>query len=419
MTSTADHLLALFRGIYRGRNEFHTQQTAPALVDTTTPTETVAALNDIDPMEKTAAEALWAEQDDLVFDFDWHDGKPNMGRNSFHEPSVTAIFPDGKKIVFAKSHRVTSGMRVCSEEAELWTPRVTLKTHDEQHMDIGYSSIIRNAWHAVVAVRIARSMGMHHAVATIDPADADALPNLIEEILHDNTPTPIEASYTYQGHVTSWSGDTRPPDPEPYECPTPWRGLKDDLRIRITQNYYDLNIGKNADSWNGHMTTTMSTFIAYLSGDDFGFVSFSGERAHAVLEEKRKDSVRQAFGGKASKRIPVVMGNAKASRIISLTNEIVRRHPDIADAAGTPIAPLVQKHIPRLLNAHAEALKTASTRDIEAIDRELNEGLEVVRKAVEEAMAIQSQRDRGQLATELHFLRLRHPDASSLEPEKN
>jgi len=414
--SLFDRLFALLRGVHGAHHDSRIEQVSGSPAEAVDPVLTADPQDDVDPMEKSAADALWNEQDDLVFDVQWHDGKPNMGRNSYHEPVVTAIFPDGKSIILRTSGGIRGGMRICDEAADLWTPRVTLSTPDGQQMEIGHSTVIRNAWHAVIAVRVARRFGMHHAAATIDPTDANALPDLIEEILQDNTPTPIDETYIYQDYVRSWSGDTRPPDPPAFQASTPWKRLKDDLRMRIGSERYCLEADRKTDRMG--VGRTMSASIACISDDEFGFVSFSGERISDALEEKRRESIRQAFGGQGSKRVPTVMGNAKASRIISLTNEIVRRNPDIADASGTPIAPLVQKHIPRLLNAHAEALRTASTHEIEAIDRELSEGLEVVRSAVEEAMAMQSRRDRGQLATELQFLRLRHPGRGPLAPDE-
>lgn len=102
-------------------------------------------------------------------------------------------------------------------------------------------------------------------------------------------------------------------------------------------------------------------------------------------------------------------GNARAGGILRLCAQAIAIDPDMTDPAGGRIAPLVHEHLPRLLKRHAEATVGAASSDLVRIDAELDEGLELVRAGVERALASVRSARRDALATELGFLRARHP----------
>lgn len=102
----------------------------------------------------------------------------------------------------------------------------------------------------------------------------------------------------------------------------------------------------------------------------------------------------------------------RAKRIQEICELALAADPDLEDGDGGRVRPLVSEHLPRLLTAHEEASASSSAEHDEANDRLLVEGVEIVRSAVEDALSRSGAEKRDSLATELRFLRLRHPSHS-------
>jgi hypothetical protein len=108
--------------------------------------------------------------------------------------------------------------------------------------------------------------------------------------------------------------------------------------------------------------------------------------------------------------LPMPRGNATAARVLRLCREAVAAEPDLTDALGTPIRPLVDQHLPELMRRHAAAGAIAQDSELAGIDAELMEGIDRVRRTVEEALSCSAVTRRQALKTQLAFLELRHPD---------
>lgn len=116
-------------------------------------------------------------------------------------------------------------------------------------------------------------------------------------------------------------------------------------------------------------------------------------------------------------RITPPRGNARAARILRLCSDAIEANPKMTDVSGTALAPLVTTHLPELMRIHARAASSAPADQLEAIDTELMEGIERVRRAVEEGLSIDANEKRDELRKQLRFLELRHPDRINLQAD--
>jgi hypothetical protein len=158
-------------------------------------------------------------------------------------------------------------------------------------------------------------------------------------------------------------------------------------------------------------------------GDDPAVQLISHERygdfaiTHGKIAIRNSRAFEAALGSarELPEHLPMPRGNAQAARVLRLCREAVAAEPDLVDASGNRIAPLVEKHLPSLMRRHAEASLNAATKDLAAIDEELTAGIEIVRSAVDEALRVSSVARRDALRTELRFLETRHPDHATAQ----
>ena len=138
---------------------------------------------------------------------------------------------------------------------------------------------------------------------------------------------------------------------------------------------------------------------------DHGTFSLPGRAARAF--NARIDTLREAaMAGMAAP-------GDRIDRVMAICREAVALDPDMTDDAGTPIAPLVAVHLPRLAERRREALASSTRGDQADLDREIEETLTLVADAVGRGMATRARTGRDALRTELRFLSARHPS----EPE--
>ena len=136
-----------------------------------------------------------------------------------------------------------------------------------------------------------------------------------------------------------------------------------------------------------------------------------------ALAHKRDTTLAAAFGiqSEIKAQIPPLLGNPTAAKEISVAQRLIEAYPDMTDLSGTPIAPLVQDHLPRLVSRHAAALAAATATNkidedqLQRITQELEEGLAVISRAVIEGVEKEQERTQSDLSSEIGFLRLRHP----------
>lgn len=105
---------------------------------------------------------------------------------------------------------------------------------------------------------------------------------------------------------------------------------------------------------------------------------------------------------------------ARLSRILTLASRALADHPDMTDAGGARIDQLVRVHVPRLIALRAEALETARSQDIEAVDRGFDAAFDSVVASIEEAVGSIHDQTMDRLATEMRFLTARRGETPML-----
>lgn len=105
---------------------------------------------------------------------------------------------------------------------------------------------------------------------------------------------------------------------------------------------------------------------------------------------------------------------ARIGRIISTAERMLKDHPGLVDAQGARVDALIRVHVPRLLERHRIAAASASAKDLEAVDAQLDTAIEQVRESVQEAADMVHGEAMKGLATELRFLELRRAPATTL-----
>ncbi len=104
---------------------------------------------------------------------------------------------------------------------------------------------------------------------------------------------------------------------------------------------------------------------------------------------------------------PLAEYDGPGAEVIALIRKAVEIDPDLTDDLGNPIAPLLTRHVPRLMEVYRQALTTTTSDQHADIDKDLLEGLELVRQATEQGLAQHSDKQRCQLRAEIAFLRTR------------
>lgn len=102
-----------------------------------------------------------------------------------------------------------------------------------------------------------------------------------------------------------------------------------------------------------------------------------------------------------------VIGNARIGRLIASAENALRIRPDLADSTGARIDDLVRKHLPRLLQTHQDGVEGAPMERLALLDEQLEQGVEIIRQSIEEAIDIMHDGRMSALQTEIRFLATR------------
>lgn len=179
-------------------------------------------------------------------------------------------------------------------------------------------------------------------------------------------------------------------------------GRSDDEENRVWYHIgNEIRLSVDRDKWH-------EVDLVYIHHPEFGTTITDGKQIRKTLKQREMMATAAALEGRPAPMLPT--GNARLSRIAELCQEAVLLDPEMCDANGTPIRPLVDRHLPELASRHALAARSADVKDLASIDTELEEGVEGVRKAVEEALALHADQQRDNLSEQLRFLKSRHPE---------
>ena len=133
--------------------------------------------------------------------------------------------------------------------------------------------------------------------------------------------------------------------------------------------------------------------------------------AREAVQEVLETTITAAISRTADPLLPatVVEGNGRLTRLLSLCHDALVADPDLADASGTPMRPLIEAHVPELLARHQSAIHTADPADISGIDRDLEVGIEIVTRSMRQALSRHADDRRRALSEQIAFLQYRHP----------
>lgn len=141
-----------------------------------------------------------------------------------------------------------------------------------------------------------------------------------------------------------------------------------------------------------------------------------------ALIKKREHQLLAAFDKRVEpiEKMPPIIGNPAAAKEISVSQRLVKLYPDMKDASGTPIAPLVNEHLPRLVKRHGEAIAAATASNnidqnlLDKITRDFEEGLKTISRAILEGVEAEQRKTQDDLSVEIAFLKARHPEDTVL-----
>ncbi len=106
------------------------------------------------------------------------------------------------------------------------------------------------------------------------------------------------------------------------------------------------------------------------------------------------------------------LNDPRVAEIIKAGESALAINPALVDLANNRIDTLIREHLPNLCTRHAEAIAHGVAREL--ADQALDEGLNLVRLSVEEAISSVTSEHMNALATEVHFLRLRRNPSAEL-----
>jgi hypothetical protein len=129
--------------------------------------------------------------------------------------------------------------------------------------------------------------------------------------------------------------------------------------------------------------------------------------ASLALEELCRD---MGVGMPASLQPPT----ARIERILAIARDALETHPDLVDGAGARIDDLIDVHVPRLLSVRAEAVRTASASDLDAVDETFAVAFDKIAASIREGMESIHDSAMDRLATEVRFLSARRNETALL-----
>lgn len=335
------------------------------------------------------ANVMWAQRGSLKIEAS-SDSYESRGLHSMQSRSFSVEIPGGITMSF-------------DEKCERF--QVTSPDGESETFTRSEATRISMVWRAIQAVSMCDAMGVSVPSENggMRPSAAlKALDAAICSIVERGDPPCADATYEYRCMYREMK------DPSWETCGSGWKDLGCGIFLDPNQ-HCDRSY---------HRDTTDPVWYRVMSAD-MGVLRLRREAMNEALERRKRSSFANALGLARAlpAHLPMPSGNAQAARILRLCREAVAREPDLVDAKGTRIAPLVEQHLPRLMQKHAEAARIAEASELAAIDAELMQGIELVRQALEEALTVSRVDKREALRTELAFLEYRHPAPNLLSIE--
>lgn len=330
-----------------------------------------------DPIHVGIADAIWNEREGIVAE------KAEPSTVGGHDRAFvlmlgrTVVLPSGRRI--SMQPEIVPGSTRFTVYSSTGIPAVITQNQN---------GMIARAWATAFAQAVARDLKPDHPICFVTMPSSRSiiqLSRMLADAIDAATPIrvrEVESSFTK----------------EKVSCVM----LPGDVEV--------VNGEFRAKSEDGkHSFMMATTLIRHPRMGDLRINDLS-DRVGAAMKRAPLRAIADTFPIVGSVALPSApTGNARAAGILRLCAEALAIDPDMTDPDGGRIAPLVHEHLPRLLKRHAQASIGAPASELHAIDADLEEGLETVRAGVERALASTRSARRDALATELGFLKARHP----------
>jgi len=338
---------------------------------------------------------LWAHRSTIEVALDHDEKMSEMGRHSDYSPEASIKLPGG----------LTVSVRLATSRS-YGSTKVTAPDGQSQDIPTGIEQRITGPWACIVALGIVDTLGLDDLL----PADIeddgttpsktliDRLGQAIGKYVERRAPAKCAETYMTRHYIDATAHS--PASHRDAEYPSRWQSLGQDVLLRIETPY---SYGKE----------NAPDPVAYVSHPVYGTLIMNGKAIQMGLDRRKSNSLSEALGMalQLPAHLPMPRGNAQAARVLRLCREAVAAEPDLMDRSGTPIRPLVDQHLPELMRRHAAASAIAQDSELAGIDADLMEGIDRVKKAVEEALSCSAVARRQALTSQLRFLELRHPDS--------
>ena len=215
------------------------------------------------------------------------------------------------------------------------------------------------------------------------------------------------------------------------ECPPDEESLSTTIALLIEGDHNSLGAQRITGSGSGityihfdisQEITTADGRQGWLYHPDIGCLRLLFPTIDQTVIYKREHQFLAAFDNTVEtfEKIPPMIGNPSLAKEISVAQKLIARYPDMKDASGTPISPLVKEHLPRLVRRHSEAIDAATASNnidqdlLDKITNDFESGLAVISRAVLEGVEMEQRRTSDDLSVEIAFLSARHPEQTPL-----
>ena len=349
------------------------------------------------------AESLADGSADGPPDLDWDDTRAGRGKHDRRIPGTSVILHGGMRVELAPARdarrvrKVTVISRDGHRQEYPHGETTILKAWSEFQARHILHELSETVPMPVRRGRLSRLFGDRRGGVTHGPA-ATHLSDVVAQCIEDMEPVRCEETYRVHFPATGISeflgAGAMPARTENWR--SDWRSVGFGLRI--------LRSGEYTGTWLDHD----QYMVAH---ENWGVVCVPAALILGALERRRNAS----FASSLPPNTVTLTAEVKsyAEKLVAIGRRALAVDPNLRDPGGARIDALVERHLPRLLSAHADAVRL-SPSDRTRLDDELAHGLGVVKKALEQSMDEASDAARNQLLTEVRFLEMRHPNAAGL-----
>jgi len=325
---------------------------------------------------------------------DWNDSAVGRGRHDRRIPAATIAFHDGMSLFVGAAHNATTrrAIKVTSRDGHV---------EEYEHGDM----VILRSWSEAQAMAILQDVGeripdapepvpsrrwfrRRHVQVEPDSRAVLHLARTISQWILDREPTRSEGAF----HVSLPTFNSSDP-PRNVEWQSDWNDVGYGLRI--------MRSGEFIGSW-------IDDDRYMVAHDLWGVVCVPAAPILDALRRRRDASFASSMPPCGQNVLQ--FGNRQADALRSVGRGLLSMDADLRSPGGSRIDALVERHLPRLMSAHADAVRS-NPGDRAVLDDRLGHGLDVIRNVLDQSLDGQGDEARHAFLAEVRFLEMRHPEA--------